>query len=171
MCRDFGEIVSNCAYFVVCVYLRTDRKFSLDCVIRSPTKMNHMKFDFVPKPREFYTNSLHEAFVKYGKAEKFENEQLIFYTWEFSSNHGIMFMVENHMNRFVSVKGSQDETGYEISQCFLQFETISPKSRHIVGGFYCEYWKTKCNVKLEYTVSRFAFAPFYWLDRYLDYLS
>ncbi|CAL2038966.1 unnamed protein product [Caenorhabditis brenneri] len=153
-------------YLLVFVRIQYNPCMENEWTICSSTSLDKSQLQFISCPFSVHYRSLTEVFLKYGEAEKIEQDQIVVYKWR--GKYNCIFMVDNlRESEYVYVKckitsGNEDELWRCLSFYYKYWHPVPPKSRSIVGVVSSrKYEPITVTVDVQYSIN---YLYFKWIN-------
>ncbi|CZR14479.1 Calpain catalytic domain-containing protein [Caenorhabditis elegans] len=160
-------------YLISFVILEDYDELELDWVIRSPSDMSYMTFDFISHPIESQLDDIQQFIIEEGEIIKSDTGELTVY--KLGGRYSNVFVYENNCRfNFISVEGSLSNSlhnNYLTATNGLidsSFE-IPPQSRVILEVVSCEWEYFSANFNIEFKVLPFMWTVCYWFAPLVEY--
>ncbi|EFP10419.1 hypothetical protein CRE_22943 [Caenorhabditis remanei] len=141
---------------------------TVDWVIRSPSPLTTVSMDFVIIPFKTAIQSVQEVVLKYGKSEKYENGNLIVYTY---TNANCFLIMADNLYKWTHIRYNatllSDKEGVYSGSMLKQtsWVPISPRTRSFVAFLnHIELGVSTSQIKLEYCLSSWFMKWLNWID-------
>ncbi|EGT43825.1 hypothetical protein CAEBREN_09091 [Caenorhabditis brenneri] len=155
-------------YLLIFVRVQYDPCMENEWTIWSSTALDKSQIQFISCPFSVHYRSVTEVILKYGEAEKIEQDQIVVYKWR--GKYNCIFMIDNlQESEYVYVKckitsGNEEELWTCLSFFNKCWHPVPPMSRSIVGVVASnKYEPITVTVDVQYSIN---YLYFKWINRF-----